>query len=1208
MNTENKVIEEDKIVYTDYVSLHNYTTYSIFNSLISPQDLFKHAAALGQKAVAVTDLFSAAGFHDSLKAAKATGVKLIAGCTFCFVDNVADKEAKIRYIVLLAKNAIGYRNLLLLNNYGYNNSILARKTVFPRIDWAALEEYKEGLICITGCSNGIISRLLNDKKFEKAEKQAIKLKELFGDDLGLEVQPNALRRAYNNFNQDTDQMFVNRQLKKLGEKLDIKLIPATEARYNTAEQFDALDVWLAIGSGQPRYSNNRLKFNVNDFYIKNGNEVKEFFSRIWGEEFACKLLENTIYFADKCEEPIWIDPKYSNPSGNELAEFPVKDQVDYQEFLKWKENCAENTLDDEKLYLRYWCYNSLEKLFDSGKLPREVYDEYSERLKEELDVLEFQNFSGYMLVVADYVQYAKNNGISVGPGRGSVGGSLIGYLLNIHLADPIKYDLVFARFHNKEKVSAPDIDLDYATSTRHLIEEYLIKKYGADRVAQISNFNTLTPKPYVKAIARTFEYGGGRKESVAVGNALAETIPNEAKTVANVFDYAPLLKEYAETQYPELKTFSRALGKNPVAVSTHAGGIIVARRSLPGLIPLRRDKEGNQIVEFEKERAEENGLIKMDILGVSTLDIIDTTYDLIKKAGKPAPDFNYETYDKKAYDLIASGNTFGVFQFGTSGGTVDLCKKFNAKSIEDLALITTLARPAAKNIRNEFFEVKNGLKPITLLHPLLERAFKKTLGFPLFDESLLILANDVAKWDLAEADSLRKLTKLKGKYPAKVKKWKEDFIDNAFDRNNVDKEISKDIWEKIIEPFGTYSFNKSHAILYSYISYHTAFLKAHYPLEFLTSNLKSEVASNAKTAKDNIVKIKEEIKKFNIKIIAPDINKSDRTYTIVDENTLVSGLSSLRYVSNDAIDEILTRREEKPFDNFEDFLTRCNSSTVRSNAVQALAATNSLTFETKLNRRQMFLYCADYKKKLQAWLKKKPEKRGLFKYDWPEEKEWTVSELYALEVYYLNEGLTGTAFEVYPGFFKKDCPNFAKFHKLLPKPSEEMNESDLKKYTKRVSNIQGIVKSKFEITIKKPESKLFGEKLHKMIIEDPYGNQIGVTFFPDGWANFNERILERDKKQKFEFGMSIEFVGNLQWYADKISIIYEKLQSCAAPPQFPADMKVKKSISTRKKAENSESEDISINKDEVDRNELLEEIEEELIEEGFSDLDDDLEE
>lgn len=1204
--TEEKIqeVEEKKVIYP-YVSLHNYTNFSIFLSLIKPAALFKRAKELGMKAIAVTDLGVCAGLWDAWKESKSE-IKLIAGCTFNFVDDVANKESRLRNIVLIAKNATGYKNLLKLSKEGFDNFIITRKNPTSRIDWKLLEKYKDGLICLTGDSSGIISRLLNDKNFEEAEIQAKHLQNIFGDDLAFELQPNALKRILNNFNESADQTYTNRQLKKLGEKLNIKLVAATNSLYVNKEDYQAHDAWLALGSGQPINSGNRLSFNVNDFYIKSGEEVFEFFRRTKGYKsdgtdedgikFAKELLLNSVILAKRCEKPEWIDPKFSNPSGFELPVFPVKDQYDYNEFLDWQKN-QKQILDDNVQYLRFKCIKNYKLQISSKEEYSSIKNIYKERIYKELDVLEDRGLCGYMLIVSDFIEWSKKNNISIGPGRGSCAGSLVAYLLGIHEADPIKYGLVMERFHNKSKAGLADIDSDISAINRYKLEEYLINKYGASNVAHISNYNMMTPKPYVKAIARTFMYGGDRKEAVRIGTMLADLLPKEAKTVANIFEHSPLLAEYSK-KYKELATYSKIFGNNPIAISTHAAGVIIGKRELAGLIPLRRDRDGNISVELHKDTAEETGMVKMDLLGLSTLDDIDNTYKLIKKNNKiiPYEKFNYHEYDKETYDLISRGDTMCVFQLGKSAGTIELCKKYQPKSIEDLAIITTLARPASKEIREDYFKVKNGEEKFELLHPLLERAFKETLGFALYDESLLILAEDIAGWDLAEADKLRKLTKEKGKNPAKVKKWKEEFIANALERKNIKTELSEKIWTDIIEPFGLYSFNKSHAVSYSLITFHTAYLKAHYPIEFLVANLMQKVQSGAKSAKDEVNKIKEEIRKTNINIVPPDINTSDQYYTIIDDKTLATGLSALKYMGQDAVPEIL---EKRPFSSFEDFLTRCDSSKVKAPAIQALAASGALS-SFNMPRKQMFLYAADYKKKLQVWLKKKPEKRGDFSYVWPDEGEWSISEIYALEQFYIGEGLTGSKFEVYPGFFTKNHIHFDTFSKLLPPPPENLSEKDLKNYTKKANNVQGIVKDVFEFKVKKEKSKLFGQTMAKVTLEDPYGIQVNVTFFPEKWQYLHERIKDRNSKLKFEIGMALSIIGNIQWYDGNISVIFEELQEAKGAPQTPPklELKSKKTVSVRKK----KNEDV-VDED-MDRQELLEEIEEELIENGFADLDD----
>lgn len=1191
--SDEPIIEQ---TYIPYVSLHNHTDFSIMDSLIKPADLFKKAKEFGQPAVAITDHGTLAGMWDALKESKKYGVKLIAGCEFYFTDDLSDKEGRLRHVILLAKNAIGYRNLLIISKLGYDNSIITFKKVIPRIDWDILEKYSEGLICTTACGNGILAQLVNNKLTDEAKLQAVRLKNIFKDDFAIEIQAHALRRNANLYSDYVEQTFTNRKLIEIAEELDVKIIVTTNAHYVNKEDHRAHDVWLAMGSGQPVESNNRLRYNVNDFYIKTGNEIFDKLARNKGEDFAKKVIENTLYFANKCENPDWIDPKFSNPSGKELPEYPVKFEADYKEFLEWRQVDGEkySALSEDMAYLRFWCYKELEKYNYSN----EEKAKRLERLEEEFDVFEFQSFSSYMLIVADFVRFSRDNGIKVGPGRGSVGGSYVGYLLGIHISDPFKYGLVFARFYNKDKKSPPDIDLDFAPSGREKVIDYVRNKYGEEFVARVGNINTLTPKPYVKSIARTFMYGGDRKEAVAIGAKLADTIPSPTysgiRTIKAALEKAPLFAEYAESKYPELKEFAN-LGGHAVAWATHAAGFIVGKRSLVGLVPLRRDKEGNVAVEYEKERAEDNGLVKIDFLGLETLDIISKTHELILINGKTPPPqpFNYEGYDEKTYDLISSGNTFCVFQLGESSGTIELCKNIKPKSINDLADINALARPSARDIREKFIKAKNGEAKFSLLHPLLERAFKATYGFGLYEECLMYLAQDFAGWSMLEADRLRKLTKDKGKYPEKVKKWRAEFIESAETKNNVDKKIATKVWDDIIAKYGGYAFNLSHAVLYSLTSYETAYLKAHYPLEFLVANLMFEVYKSSPMSKDKIAKMKKEIKGLNVNIKPPDINLSEMSYKIINENTLMTGLDALKFIGTDAIPEILAKR---PFSSFEDFLSRCDSKKVRAPAVQALAASGCLdSISDGLTRKQMFLYASDYKKKLQVHLKKK--KAESFHYPWPQDGEWTIPEINALEQKYIGEGLTGSKMNVYEGFFSSIALNFSEFKKKYPEATKEEIKRNKSKY--KVFPVEGIIRGIFEFTVKKEDSSLCGQTMARITLEDPYDNQIEMVCFPDGLEHFKKRLKDLSKPNKpviLEVGAGLKISGSISWYEGDISLIFEELIQCCPPPPLPADLKAKKITTQSSRSRNK--------KNEVNEQELLIDIEEELIEEGFADDED----
>ena len=1601
---------------TDFVSLHNQTDFSILDSLASPKALLARAKELGQPAIAITDHGTLASTWDAWKASKELGIKLIIGCECYFQNDASNIEEKFRHIVLIATNAIGYRNLLTLNKKGFDQSSFVGKRVYSVLDWKLLEQYSEGLICLTACGNGIVSQLLMNGKFDEAERTLLKLRDIFEDRLGIEIQPNNMKRGSNIFNDEIDQQFLNKRLIDLGKKHDIKIVPACNTHYINKEDHDVHDVFLCIGSHQPKYSNFRLKYSVPEFYLKSGEEVKVFFTRNYGEEFAKEICNNTIYFANMCEVPEWIDPKYSNPSGKELPIFPVKDEPNYNQFVSWTNNLPENlkTIDEDKLYLRYLCQIK----FDSRvkNLTDQQKKNYLDRIDEELDVLEFHGFSSYMLIVADYIEWARANGIAVGEGRGcltgdtqvltsngfkllknitegmqvytdsgnlktvsntfkfdvsketllkfrshqsfndlimtkdhkvlvakpdlisktykyngknfnrkiknfnpelnweeahnvkvgdylftptlsrkildlkpfdlakygfydnddnylinkiyyktelsikniskksklsfetirrfkntkqisssnyqqlekylskincsvdeflshknykdskinrylevnekltyvlgrwigdgafngksgicicfnakdkkgintckkyftslgfhvthenrsnnnvlltvtnkaiyalfkemfpdynssynkyipnmfrnfnqslikslllgiidsdgciinnsekvkttskrlaleikealnylsipssiytekqpkrydvvtapaytvmfngintpfnknniitdkgfyskitkiskvkrkyvyditvkdnhnyltssgivhnSVGGSLIAYLLGIHQADPIKYDLIFARFHNKEKSSFPDIDSDFAPSGREKVQNYLRQKYGEDHVAHVSNVNTITPKVYVRDIARSCELGGSREEAIKIGNDVADCIPADIKSIDDALEKIPLFAEYCK-KYPEFIKYKEICGKYR-AWSTHAGGIIISSRPLTGLVPLRKDKDGALAVEYDKEKAEENGLVKMDTLGLSTLDIIGQTIELIKESGKDVPsEIDYDFYDAKAYDLLSKGNTFGVFQLGTSGGTIDLCRRIKPQSINDISYVNSLARPSARDMRNDFIATKDGKKQFTLLHANLGRAFNETYGFGLYEESLMYLAQDIAGWSLHSADRLRKLTKEKGKNPKKAQQWKTEFIDDAV-KNNVNEEIAKRIWSEVIEPFSGYGFNKSHSVLYSMTSYKTAYLKAHYTIEFLLANLMAEVKSNAPDANRNIEKIKKELRSSKVKILPPDINKSKLSYAIQNENQLITGLDAIKFVGDEAIKDII---EKRPFKNIFDFMSRVDSKKVRANNIQALAACGALD-SFNLTRKLMFLYISDYRKKLQVWLKKHDPSKEEFVYPWSNEGEWSIAERYALEQHYMGEAFICKPAVAYDNFFKDEHFTIGQIKKMKEKTI--------------VKSIKGIVKTFFEFKVKKETSKYYGQSMIKAIIEDKNGEYCSCTIFPDRWKEVQERIKQIHSKTIFDSGLALHFSGNVNLYEDEVGIIFDKLFDIKRMPSVPDDLKAKKVALKATK-----SKDNKTNKNNNFEN-LLEQIEDNLYDEGLIDLDSELE-
>jgi DNA polymerase III subunit alpha len=1164
----------------EYVSLHNHSSYSPLLALSSPKELFARAKELGQKAIAISDYGTMASAWDGYELAKETGLKFIVGRECYFTEDTANPEKKLRYLVLLAMNAEGYRNLLLLHRESFDHSILIMKKIIPVIDWKLLEKYQEGLICLTACGNGIVGQLLNSNQLDAAEKTLLRLKGIFGDRLGAEIQAHNLNTNATDYRGKVNQIFTNQHIIRLAKKHQIRIVPTSNTHYTLKEDADAHDTELAIGSMRPVYSNNRMKFDVSDFYLKSGDEVKAFFARNYGEDFAAEICQNTVYFADRCENSNWINPQFATPGRKELPVFPVQDQPDFSQFQEWLTNQKEEwkTLDQDKSYLRYCCEKSFQEM-----VPKESQQIYRARLEEEIDTFYYCGVSSYLLITADFINWARSNEITVGFGRGSGAGSLVGYLLGIHLVDPIKYGLVFERFFSKLRNDFADIDTDISQNGREKVIQYIIKKYGKENVGQITNIVTMKPKVYVKDLARSHQLGGDTKQAVFIGQSAADCLSADTKNVDDGVKQSAIFAEYSK-RYPEFLKYKKICNKTRT-YGVHAGAIVISSRPLASIVPVRKDRDGSLVIEFDKDRAEKAGLIKMDVLGVKTYDIVDLTNQLIREQGKEIPKVDLHGFNEKTYDLISKGETSCVFQLGTSAGTIDLCRKIKPQSIEDLATINTLARPQAREIRANYIKARSGKHKVKLLHPSLERAMKDHYGFSIYDESLLVLSSDVAGWTLAEADQLRKLTKAKGKYPEKARKARESFIGDAIKRG-VDEQAAIKIWEEIIEPFGSYSFNKSHSVCYSVLGYQTAYLKAHYPLEFLLANLKFELQANTPTAAEDAANIKNEIRKLGKKILAPDINLSDISYKIEDQETLRTGFEGIKFLGDDAMEDIIAKR---PFISFDDFMLRIDPKKVKAPAIQALTASGALD-RFKIPRKLIFLYSADYKKKLQVWKKKHDPSKEKFEYGYPEMNEWSVQELYALEYKYMSEAFIGGKKEAYPGFFNQ--PSIP-IKAILKMPNKEF-----------LSSVRGEIKSIFEFKVKKETSKNVGQDMMKAVLEADNGEQISITFFPDGLKEAQKRIKEMvGTKYKLDVGLAIQFNGAVNVYNDDTGIIVRELMDICPPPQLPKDLKVKKT--SKKPSTTSKLDDATPKELQENIEEAIEEITDDLFNLGYIDLEDD---
>lgn len=1136
-------------VTMSFVSLHNHTEYSVLSSTIRVKSLFEQAKKLGQKAIAVTDHGTTAAAHEALLQSQATGVKLIMGSEVYFRHNPNDPAERFKHLVLLAANKEGYRNLLTLQAKGFDTIQQINKKAYSVLNYNLLQEHSEGLICLTSCGNGLLSQLLMRPRseydyYEELQENIDKLKSIFGDRLGFEIQAHSIKRFKNGAVAGYDQRFLNDQFIKLGKIHNVRVVPTCNTHYLTPEDHDAHDKLLCVASGQPYHSNFRNRYDQNELYLKTEDQIRQFFSRHYADRID-SFIENTQYFADMCEEPKWISPKYSNPSGKELPEFPVKDQKDYPEFLAWLDTQSEDVkkLKEDFQYYRFVCFKNLDK-----KEFQATREEIIERIWEELDVIEYRDFSSYMLVVADFLEYARSlSPFGTGYGRGSVGGCLTANLAGIHSVDPFKYGLIFARFQNKQKAAMPDIDSDIMPRLRDEVIAYLGRKYGADHVAHVSNWNRITPKVWARDICRALELGGSQKEAVKLGNTLAESIPISMHSVEQAYKESPLFAALCE-QFPQLKKYF-CLDGLIRASATHAGGILVSKRPLIGLVPYRKDKNGVPSIEYDKDVAEANGLVKIDILGLQTLQILEHTYEIALSNGKDPctlKDFDPEVYDKQTYDLISKGDTFGVFQLGTSGGTIALCKGIEPSSIKDISDINALARPSCKDIRPGYIKAKREKKGIELLHPSMERSFGHTYGYGLYEESLLFLGLDVAGWDLNEADGLRKLTKEKGKNPEKIKKLRDKFIQDAKDRRGIDTAIATEVWDDVISNFSGYGFNFSHSALYSFTSYRTAYAKAHFTIEFLLANLLSELNGSAYNADDNVQKLKQEIRSNNIVILKPSIDESEYNYTIVSGNKILTGFSAMKSLQEKAISDIVAKR---PFKSFFDFMVRVDSGLVQAGTIQALIGSGCFD-HFGITRRSMYLCCQDYRKKLTSWLKRHNPDTETFDYPFPLE-DWTLTEKYAIEQFYMGESFICSQPVAYGEFYNRKFGNI--------KISDYYSAPDRQKFY-----IRGILKELFIFPIKKEGSSMLGRKMAKGYFTDVTDTLFPVTIFPDVTEQILKMFgLEQDdpkdvQKKLKEYGFFFE--GSVNIYNDEFGVVIENIFETFAPPAPPSDWKTKMMI------------------------------------------------
>jgi DNA-directed DNA polymerase III PolC len=787
-----------------FVSLHNHTELgSPLDGMNDTYDLFVRAKEVDHAAVAVTDHGTMTALFDAWEASKKTGVKLVPGVEAYFADDLNAK--KNNHMVFLAKNADGYRNLLKLNYESFKNQSLGYMGKrIPRISWEHIEKFNSGIICLTACSNGLIAKtLITDQDEGKACSYIKRLNSIFKDNFYLEIQPHSLYHKNKN-GSIVDQKALNESLIRISHDYNIPYVITCDAHYRDADHAKYHDFMLAVKDKAAFDDPDRFRYGVQDMYLKTHEELISHF----GEEISSRGMKSSIDILSQCETPSYLEPK-----GPILPKFPVKDEPNYDEFVSWKNKNAAD-IPEDKAYLRYKCIKGFDSKFYS--LPKEERKDNWERVKKELKVLEEKDFSSYMLIVSDYTDWAKKH-MPVGPGRGSAAGSLVAYITNITSINPMEYGLIFERFHNSEKESFPDIDTDFAEPSK--VKDYLKKKYGEDRVASISNWLTMSPKVAIKDAAKSLRLGGDISSAFKISNYLTSVMPDEdtidkaieASNNTDSKEFALALKKY-----PELYEYATKLEGLTRNWSIHAAGVIISDRPIHEIAPLRIEQVNPEdpstwitITQWEKNRCEKFGFVKMDCLGLKTLVTIDETLNTIRDMSGPVIDLeSISLDDPDTYKMIGDGGTSGVFQLESA--MTPLCIAIKPTDIEGIAAINALGRPSClPEVRLEYIDRVLGLEPIKFDHPKLKRALEKTAGILLYEESAMYVAADVAGWDFNQADSLRKLSKLKGKNPELAIQTEKNFLTDSVKNGGLTYEESTHIWSKFIEPMSGYSFNKS---------------------------------------------------------------------------------------------------------------------------------------------------------------------------------------------------------------------------------------------------------------------------------------------------------------------------------------------------------------------------------------------------------------
>lgn len=868
----------------NFAHLHVHTEYSLLDGSNKIKEYVDRVKELGMNSAAITDHGVMYGVIDFYRAARAAGIKPILGCEVYVAPNsrfdreISGGEDRYYHLVLLAENNTGYANLMKIVSKGFVEGYYYK----PRVDKEVLREYSEGIIALSACLAGEVQRYLTKGLYEEAKKSALEYRDIFGEgNYFLELQDHGI----------PEQALVNQKLLQMSDELGIELVATNDVHYTFAEDEKPHDILLCIQTGKKLSDENRMRYEGGQYYVKSPEEMARLFP------YALQALDNTQRIADRCNVEIEFGV-------TKLPKYEVPDSM-----TSWE-------------YLNKLCFEGLKKRYGN---PDEAL---KERLVYELDTIHNMGYVDYFLIVWDFINYAKTHGIAVGPGRGSAAGSIVSYCLEITDIDPIRYQLLFERFLNPERVTMPDIDVDFCFERRQEVIDYVVRKYGKDRVVQIVTFGTLAARGVIRDVGRVMDL------PYAFVDTIAKMIPQELNiTIDKALKMNPELRKLYESdeRVKYLIDMSKRLEGLPRHSSMHAAGVVISQKPVDEYVPLSRASDGSITTQFTMTTLEELGLLKMDFLGLRTLTVIQNASEMVKKR---MPDFCIDKIDyddKEVLDYIGTGKTDGIFQI-ESAGMKSFMKELKPHSLEDIIAGISLYRPGPMDFIPQYIKGKNDASSITYDCPQLEPILAPTYGCIVYQEQVMQIVRDLAGYTLGRSDLLRRA--MSKKKADVMQKERQIFVYGDEEhgvpgcvKNGINEATANKIYDEMID-FAKYAFNKSHAAAYAVVAYQTAFLKYYYPVEFMAALMTSVIENPSKVAEYIYA-----CRQMDIQILPPDINRGAADFS-VDEGNIRYGLAAIKSIGRPVIEAITeNRREYGPFKNLEDFITRMSAKDVMNKRI-----------------------------------------------------------------------------------------------------------------------------------------------------------------------------------------------------------------------------------------------------------------------------------